>query len=106
MNCSNYSLKTKPTVGGTVKMIYFPELPEVEIKHKYEGLNTKIKKTDKMGFRKNAKDTILLVSSTKQTNDNSKLLLKQSFMRVYNFILVIMYLILVGIVFGFLLFTM
>ncbi len=104
MNCSNYSLKTKPTVGGTVKMIYFPELPEVEIKHKYEGLNTKIKKTDKMVFRKNAKDTILLVSPHKK-NDNSKLLLKQSFMRVYNFILVIMYLILVGIVFGFLLFT-
>jgi hypothetical protein len=106
MNCSNYSLKTKPTVGGTVKMIYFPELPEVEIKHKYEGLNTKIKKTDKMGFRKNAKDTILLVSSTKQTNDNSKLLLlKQSFMRVY-IIVVLLYLILVSIVVGFLLFTM
>jgi hypothetical protein len=96
MNSSSYSsFKLKTMTMGTVKMLYLPEK-----KDSIEGLNTKIKRVDKLALRKlklsnNMNNHILVQSPTaRQNNVKSKLLLQLSssfVMNIYNIIFILLF---------------
>ena len=106
---SNSSFKVKKMTVGTVKMLY---LPDFENKNDREGLNTKIKRMEKVAFRKSnpnnrdIKDNILIVQSTKYKPLNSKLLQlsKEMAMNIYNIIFILLYQMTIVILFGLFLF--
>ena len=107
---SNSSFKVKKMTVGTVKMLY---LPDFENKNDREGLNTKIKRMEKVAFRKSnpnnrdIKDNILIVQSTKYKPLNSKLLQlsKEMAMNIYNIIFILLYQMTIVILFGLFLFV-
>lgn len=106
---SNSSFKVKKMTVGTVKMLY---LPDFENKNDREGLNTKIKRMEKVAFRKSnpnnrgVKDNILIVQSTKYKPLNSKLLQlsKEMAMNIYHSIFILLYQTTFVILFGLLIF--